>query len=163
MAGNGMARPRPALSLRAAAEEAFRKAQGACDAHISEWPRWSGLTENLLFTLAGRVCDGQTASRSPDDLLACLRKARAGRKGSCDWCHALRRLLADQPDADNLRLVDRFHAHEREACRLISEPAVWDSILRIARAFFVTGHLDGDEVRALASEAGLSFWPGPER
>jgi hypothetical protein len=34
--GNGMARPRPALSLRAAAEEALRKAQGACDAHISE-------------------------------------------------------------------------------------------------------------------------------
>jgi hypothetical protein len=34
--GNGMARPRPTLSLRAAAEEALRKAQGACDAHISE-------------------------------------------------------------------------------------------------------------------------------
>jgi hypothetical protein len=36
MTANGMARPRPALSLWAAAEEALRKAQGACDAHISE-------------------------------------------------------------------------------------------------------------------------------
>jgi hypothetical protein len=102
-----------------------------------------------LFTLAGRVADKQERDRSPDDLLACLRKLRAGRPGSCDWCWAFRLLLRDEPSADNLRLVDRFHHHEQQVYDLIFERDTWRAILRVAQAFYVNGRLDSGEITYL--------------
>jgi hypothetical protein len=116
---------------------------------IDYWPSWSGITERLLFVLAGRVADRQAFSRSLDELLACIRKARDDRRGSCDWCVAFRRLLTAEPDADDRRLLDRFHHHERRVANLIFEDATWGAILRIATAFYVNGHLDAVKIQQL--------------
>jgi hypothetical protein len=134
-----------------------------CEVAVADWPPWSTVRERLLFRLAGRVRDGQMASRSPDDLVACLNKLRAGRQGICDWCWSFSLLLRDEPNASDRQLVEQLQFYERQVQDLMREPKVFDAILRVAKAFYIFGDMDGDDVRELCASVGLHFWPGPSR